>query len=97
MFFATTAFMFQASRVIYRYETTWPERWRKFAPWYMFKVVMSALVLSYAGSAFMVLSYHESMVIWKSVAYFGHLWVLALILLSKVLPPARSSKSKKEE
>lgn len=87
LFFATSAFIFQASRIIFKYELGWPSKWRNFYPWYAMKVFMSALVLNYAGSAFMVLSFHESIAIWKATYFFGHIWMVFVLLLGKLYPP----------
>lgn len=89
LFFITSAFMFQASRVLYRYEANLPSKIRNFLPWYLAKVLMSALVLSYTASAFMVLSYHESVLVWKSVSYYGHIWIFVLLVLSNIFPPRK--------
>lgn len=94
LFFATSAFMFQASRVLYKYESTWPEKWRNFWLWYYIKVLMSALVLSYSASAFVVLSFLESLLIWKSCLYFGHIWIALLIALGLLLPPRKANITK---
>ncbi len=92
LFFATSAFIFQASRIIFKYELSWPAKWRNFYPWYFIKVIMSALVLNYAGSAFMVLSFTESMRIWKATYYFGHVWMVLVLLIGKLYPPKRIPK-----
>lgn len=92
LFFATSAFIFQASRVIFKYELGWPSKWRNFYPWYIVKVLVSALVLNYAGSAFMVLSFKESITIWKSTYYFGHIWMFCVLLLGNIYPPKRNKK-----
>lgn len=95
LFFATSAFMFQASRLLYKYELRWDSKWRNFLPWYWTKIVMTALVLDYAGSAFMVLSFHESLLIWKLTYYAGHVWIAIMLLLGVIMPPKRLEK--KEE
>lgn len=97
LFFVTSAFMFQASRIIYRYEASLSPSVRTFLPWYVLKVVMSALVLNYAGSAFMVLSYQESIRIWKSVGFFGHIWIAIIFLVSTIFPPRRQRLDKKND
>ncbi len=89
LFFATSAFMFQASRAIYRYERNWPSKWRNWYVWWSLKVVTSALVLNYAGSAFVVLEMGESLRVWRSVYYFGHIWTVAVLALSHIVPPKK--------
>ena len=93
LFFATSAFIFQASRVIYRYEQNWPSKWRNWYPWWILKVAMSALVLNYAGSAFVVLELRESLRVWRSVYYFGHVWMVAVLALGHIIPPRRPKKN----
>jgi len=89
LFFATSAFIFQASRAIYRYERNWPSKWRNWYVWWSLKVVTSALVLNYAGSAFVVLEMGESLRVWRSVYYFGHIWTVAVLALSHIVPPKK--------
>lgn len=87
LFFATSALMFRASHVLHRYERNWPQNLRSFLPWRLLKIAMTAFVLNYAGSAFMVLSYGEAIRIWSTLYYFGHIIIALLLLISAVLPP----------
>jgi len=96
LFFATSAFMFQASRVIYRYEQGWSPRLRNFPPWVLIKIISSALVLSYAGSAFMVLSLQETLLVWRSVWFFGHAIIFGVLLVGTVMPPKGTRKEAKK-
>jgi lysophospholipid acyltransferase len=96
LFFATSAFMFQASRLMYQYEQNWPVRVRNFLPWKIAKIVGTALVLDYAGTAFIVLSLKNSWMVWKSVYFFGHVVVFTILLVGAVMPPKRGSKHKAE-
>ena len=59
MFFGTSAFMFEASKVIYRYERAYGPRSglfnpRTFPPWVIFKWAFTAFVLNYAAVSFLV-------------------------------------------
>ena len=92
LFFATSAFIFQASRVIYRYEQMWPSKYRNAYPWWLLKVLVSGCVLNYAGSAFCVLELGESLLVWRSVGWFGHVWCLAVLAFAQVVPPKRRAK-----
>jgi lysophospholipid acyltransferase len=92
LFFATSAFIFQASRVIFKYEQNWPSKWRNFYPWYVVKVLTTGLVLNYAGSAFMVLELDMSLQIWRATYYFGHVWMIFVLLVGQVFPPSTKKK-----
>lgn len=97
LFFATSAFMFQASRLVYRYEQNWPPALRRFLPWKLLKIVASALVLDYAGTSFMVLTLKDSWAVWRSVYFFGHAIVFILLLVGAVMPPRRKPQKTEPE
>lgn len=97
MFFATSAFMFQASRLIYRYERTWSAAVRHNPLWTALKIVVSALILDYAGSAFMVLSLEESLAVWRACHYFGHVMIFGVFLVGAVMPPKRPRQNVEPE
>ena len=97
LFFATSAFMFHASKLMYQYEQNWPPAVRNFPLWTLVKIVASELVLNYAGSAFMVLSWRESIATWRAVSFFGHAIVFAVLLVGAVMPPRRPRPAKVEE
>lgn len=92
LFFGTSAFIFQASRVIYRYEQGWQSKYRNAYLWWLVKVVVSGTVLNYAGATFVVLEYGESLRIWRSVSYFGHVWMAVVLAIGFVAPPKRRQK-----
>jgi lysophospholipid acyltransferase len=92
LFFATSAFMFQASRLMYQYEQNWPVRVREFLPWKLMKIVGTALILDYAGTSFIVLSFKNSWTVWKGVYFFGHVIVFAILLVGAVMPPKRKQQ-----
>lgn len=93
LFFLSTAFMFQASRTIYRYEQSWRSAYRDFLPWVLIKVIGTALVLNYGGAAFIVLSFAETLQVWRAVYFFGHIVVFSLLLMGIVLPPKTRRKA----
>jgi lysophospholipid acyltransferase len=95
LFFLTSAFMFQASRLVYRYEQSWAPRARTFPPWVLFKVVATALVLDYAGVAFVVLTWRATMEAWRAVYFFGHVVILLVMVVGAVLPPRSSRRRAK--
>lgn len=97
LFFLSTAFMFQASRTIYRYEQSWQPSFRNFFPWVMIKVIGTALVLNYGGAAFIVLSLAETLHVWRAVYFFGHVVVCSVLLMSIVLPPKTRGKAPQME
>eukprot|EP00887_Chlorella_sp_A99_P005606 scaffold1.g5606.t1 len=83
------AIMFNSSRIVYRYEQTWPARGRRFPLWTALKVVATALVLNYAATAFIVLWLHDTLAVWRSVYFCGHAFVLVLHVVAAVMPPRR--------
>ena len=89
LFFITSAFMFQASRLVYKYEQSWPVAVQSFPLWQALKIVCSELILDYAGTSFMVLSLKEAWKVWSSVYFFGHGIVVAVLLIGAVMPPKR--------
>ena len=59
MFFITSAFMFEASKVIFRYERAYaPSKGlfnhRTFLPWLFVKWAFTAFILNYAAATFLV-------------------------------------------
>lgn len=59
LFFATSAFMFEASKVIFRYERAYAPKEgffsaRTFPPWVLAKWVLTAFVLNYSAMTFLV-------------------------------------------
>ncbi|KAJ8538656.1 hypothetical protein K7X08_029952 [Anisodus acutangulus] len=98
IFFVQSALMIAGSRVIYR--------WQQATKGTLFEKILTLmnfaytlLVLSYSAVGFMVLSLHETLTSYGSVYYIGTIIPIVLILLGKVIKPARPAKSKarKEE
>ncbi|KAG5588875.1 hypothetical protein H5410_039389 [Solanum commersonii] len=98
IFFVQSALMIAGSRVIYR--------WQQATKGTMFKKILTLmsfaytlLILNYSAVGFMVLSLHETLTSYGSVYYVGTVIPIVLILLGKVIKPARPARSKarKEE
>jgi len=45
-------------------------------------------------SAMQILTFKESLAVWRSISFLGHFLMIALILVSIVLPPRTPKKSK---
>ncbi|KAL3156423.1 hypothetical protein ABBQ38_000734 [Trebouxia sp. C0009 RCD-2024] len=93
LFFVSSALMFQSSKVIYRYERNWPLKLQRFPPWVLAKWAYTAFTLNYCASAFMILTFKESLTVWRSISFLGHFVMLSLILVSLVLPPKTRARS----
>ncbi|XP_055819634.1 lysophospholipid acyltransferase 1-like [Solanum dulcamara] len=98
IFFVQSALMIAGSRVIYR--------WQQATKGTLFEKILTLmsftytlLVLNYSAVGFMVLSLHETLTSYGSVYYIGTVIPIVLILLGKVIKPARPTRSKarKEE
>uniref|UniRef100_A0A3Q7HKY7 Uncharacterized protein n=2 Tax=Solanum lycopersicum TaxID=4081 RepID=A0A3Q7HKY7_SOLLC len=98
IFFVQSALMIAGSRVIYR--------WQQATKGTLFEKILTLisfaytlLILNYSAVGFMVLSLHETLTSYGSVYYIGTVIPIVLILLSKVIKPARPARSKarKEE
>lgn len=84
--------MFEASKVIYRYELGWPAWTRNALPWQAIKMVLTAFVLNYAAMSFLVLTWKDTWGVWTSVGLLGHLILFLILLIGTVLPPKRGHK-----
>ncbi|DBA91841.1 TPA: hypothetical protein ACH3X1_015978 [Trebouxia sp. C0004] len=93
LFFISSALMFQSSKVLYRYERNWPKQVQNFPLWVVAKWAYTAFCLNYCASAFMILTFKESLAVWRSISFLGHFLMIALILVSIVLPPRSPKKS----
>ncbi|XP_009764156.1 lysophospholipid acyltransferase 1 [Nicotiana tabacum] len=98
IFFVQSALMIAGSRVIYR--------WQQATKGTLFEKILALmnfaytlLVLNYSAVGFMVLSLHETLTSYGSVYYIGTIIPIVLILLGKVIKPAKPARSKarKEE
>ncbi|KAK9103415.1 hypothetical protein Sjap_020669 [Stephania japonica] len=93
IFFVQSALMIAGSRVLYR--------WQQAVPLNIVKMILTItnfaytlLVLNYSCVGFMVLSMHETIASYSSVYYIGTIIPIILILLGKVIKPAKPSRSK---
>lgn len=92
LFFVSCAFFFESSKVLYRYERTWSPRAQNNWLLWLVKLLYTELTLNYLGAAFMVLYFGTSLAVWRSVHFFGHLLVAAILLYGAVFPPKRPRK-----
>ncbi|CAL5220084.1 g2035 [Coccomyxa viridis] len=95
LFFATSAFMFESAKVIYRYEQGLPQRWRfiqTFPLWQFVKFLYTGFILNYSASAFLLLDFDLSFKTWNSVHFLGHFLMVAIIVVSMVNPPRKQRK-----
>ncbi len=92
LFFASTAFAFEASKALFRYERALCPAVRGFPPWVAAKAVLTALVLNYAGAAFLVLDFHSAVAAWRAVGWFGHVITFAVLALERLAPPRRAPR-----
>jgi small-conductance mechanosensitive channel len=89
MFFMTLAFLFEGSKTLYRYERNWPA-WVRDSPLYTaVKIVVNNALIDYGGTAFIVLSWHESVAVWRSMYFFGHIFIFGLVVMGWVMPARR--------
>jgi lysophospholipid acyltransferase len=94
LFFISCAFFFNSSKVLYRYERTWSSGVQNNLLWRLLKLLYTELTLQYMGTAFMVLYLGQSLAVWRSMHFFGHVLVAAITIFGAVLPPSRPSKPK---
>ncbi|CAA0820529.1 Lysophospholipid acyltransferase 1 [Striga hermonthica] len=93
MFFVQSALMIAGSRVIYRWQqASQVALVKKLLD--LFNFAYTLLVLNYSAVGFMVLSLHETLTAYRSVYYIGTIIPVVLILLGKVIKPARPARSK---
>lgn len=91
LFFLSSAFMFESSKAIYRYEKySWP-RWVAGAlPWRAAKWLFVAACLNYSSSAFIILDLGPSLRVWRAVHFLPSFVMAAIVVVAKVVPPRRS-------
>ncbi|CAA3005602.1 lysophospholipid acyltransferase 1 [Olea europaea var. sylvestris] len=93
IFFIQSAVMIAGSRVLYRWQqATQSNLFKKIFIFVNFAYTL--LVLNYSCVGFMVLSLHETLAAYGSVYYVGTVIPIALILLGKIIKPARPSRAK---
>ncbi|KAK9825653.1 hypothetical protein WJX81_005648 [Elliptochloris bilobata] len=92
LFFASSAFLFESGKVIYRYERSLPPRYAwlaRWPPWLAVKWAFTALVLNYMAISFLLLDFWPSIRAWADVNLLGHILVLSILLVAKAMPPRR--------
>ncbi|KAK6130105.1 hypothetical protein DH2020_036155 [Rehmannia glutinosa] len=93
IFFVQSATMIAGSRVLYRWQqASQTDIIKKL--FVLLNFAYTLLVLNYSSVGFMVLSLHETLAAYGSVYYIGTILPVVLILLGKVIKPARPAKSK---
>ncbi|KAH6818197.1 MBOAT bound O-acyl family protein [Perilla frutescens var. frutescens] len=98
IFFVQSALMIAGSRVLYRWQqASQADLLKKLLSVFNFSYTL--LVLNYSAVGFMVLSLHETLTAYGSVFYIGTVLPIVLIMLGKIIKPARPARSKarKEE
>ena len=58
---------------------------------YVFKCVPTQC---HSRTAMQILTFKESLAVWRSISFLGHFLMIAIILVSIVLPPKSPKKSK---
>ncbi|GAA0153938.1 acetyltransferase [Lithospermum erythrorhizon] len=96
IFFVQSALFIAGSRVLYR--------WQQASSSAMLKNILiltnflyTPLCLNYSCIGFQVLSLHETLAAYGSVYYIGTILPIFLILLSKVIKPAKPARSKAQK
>ncbi|KAL0324346.1 UNVERIFIED_CONTAM: Lysophospholipid acyltransferase 1 [Sesamum calycinum] len=93
IFFVQSATMIAGSRVLYRWQQASPTSLVK-RLFDLLNFAYTLLVLNYSSVGFMVLSLHETLTAYGSVYYIGTILPIVLILLGKIIKPARPARSK---
>ena len=97
LFFTSTAFMFEASKAIYRYEKhSWPAWVATCPPWLAVKCAFVAACLNYSSSAFILLDWGPSIAVWKAVHFLPSAVMAAIVVVSRVVPPRRRRRAAAE-
>ncbi|KAJ8767588.1 hypothetical protein K2173_018146 [Erythroxylum novogranatense] len=95
IFFVQSALMIAGSRVIYRWQQAVPPSMalvKKIIV--LMNFAYTLLVLNYSCIGFMVLSLHETLAAYGSLYYVGTILPVFLILMGKIIKPARPTRSK---
>lgn len=94
LFFASSALFFAHSTTLYNWERAGavPPRLARLWPYRLAKILATKGCLDYAGSAFHVLTWRECIATYASVMYLPHFYMLAWVVLGRVLP-ARPKKA----
>lgn len=93
LFFLSSAFMFESSKALYRYEKySWPRWVANCLPWKVIKWAFVAACLNYSSSAFIILEYGPSVRVWRAVHFLPSFVMAAIVVVSKVVPPRRGRR-----
>ncbi|KAL3833550.1 hypothetical protein ACJIZ3_008286 [Penstemon smallii] len=93
IFFVQSATMIAGSRVLYRWQQASQTALIK-KLFVFLNFAYTLLVLNYSSVGFLVLSLHETIAAYGSVYYIGTIVPIVLILLGKLIKPARPARSK---
>lgn len=93
IFFVQSALMIAGSRVLYRWQQATSATVLK-KIFVLMNFAYTLLVLNYSCVGFLVLSLHETLASYGSVYYVGTIIPILLILFSKIIKPAKPSRSK---
>ncbi|WOH08544.1 hypothetical protein DCAR_0727986 [Daucus carota subsp. sativus] len=100
IFFVQTALMIAGSRVLYKWQQSLPPKMAIVKNLLVFiNFLYTLMVLNCSAAGFMVLSFHETLTAYKSVYFIATIVPVTLILLGKIIKPARPARTKarKEE
>ncbi|XP_062029680.1 lysophospholipid acyltransferase 1-like [Rosa rugosa] len=98
IFFVQSALMIAGSRVIYRWQQSVPQGMDVVKNILVFlNFAYTVLVLNYSCVGFIVLSLRETLASYGSVYYIGTVLPFVLILLGKIIKPARPVKKVRKE
>ena len=93
LFFLSSAFMFESSKALYRYEKySWPRWVASCPPWKVVKWAFVAACLNYSSSAFIILELAPSLRVWRAVHFLPSLVMAAIVVVAKVVPPRRGRR-----
>ena len=93
LFFLSSAFMFESSKALYRYEKySWPRWVANCLPWKVVKWAFVAACLNYSSSAFIILELAPSLRVWRAVHFLPSLVMAAIVVVAKVVPPRRGRR-----
>ena len=93
LFFLSSAFMFESSKALYRYEKySWPRWVANCLPWKIVKWAFVAACLNYSSSAFIILDLAPSLRVWRAVHFLPSFVMAAIVVVAKVVPPRRGRR-----
>eukprot|EP01025_Chloroclados_australasicus_P031139 TRINITY_DN3141_c0_g1_i2.p1 TRINITY_DN3141_c0_g1~~TRINITY_DN3141_c0_g1_i2.p1 ORF type:complete len:490 (+),score=42.82 TRINITY_DN3141_c0_g1_i2:298-1767(+) len=87
MFFCFSAILFQASKVIYRFEKALLPGWAaQSIPWTVLKIIFTSWALNSTATSFVMVGFDSSLYIWREMNYAAHIACLILTLLGPLIP-----------